>query len=405
MKSILYLTYDGLTDPLGQSQILPYITELSKRGFSFSIISFEKKEAAYSESEISEQIAAFNIDWYPLTYTKKPPVLSTFWDIIRLSQKVRLILKEKDVALIHCRSYITSLIGLQMKKKNNIPFVFDMRGFWADERVDGGIWKLKNPIFNLVYGYFKQKEKEFIERSAHIVSLTHSGRDEMLRWGFPNVEQSKFTIIPCAADFDVFHLQTAENRIASRKGLNIKESTFILSYVGSTGTWYQLEDMLMFFRFLKSRISNAKFLFITKDNSNDIIQKAQKLELSASDLIFRSANRTQVNQFLDASDLSIFFIKPLYSKKASSPTKQGEIMAKGIPYIANVGVGDVERIVKETNSGVLVDSSKKETFDKAIDEFFKSSFDKIAIRENAKSLFDLKNAVGTYQKIYIDILD
>ena len=31
--------------------------------------------------------------------------------------------------------------------KNNIPIIFDMRGFWADERIDGHLWSLNNPIY------------------------------------------------------------------------------------------------------------------------------------------------------------------------------------------------------------------------------------------------------------------
>ena len=41
----LYLSYDGLTDPLGQAQILPYLLGLENQGMGFVIISFEKKEA------------------------------------------------------------------------------------------------------------------------------------------------------------------------------------------------------------------------------------------------------------------------------------------------------------------------------------------------------------------------
>ncbi len=53
--------------------------------------------------------------------------------------------------LVHCRSYITALVGLWMKKKFGVKVIFDMRGFWADERVDGGLWDLKNPLFKFVY--------------------------------------------------------------------------------------------------------------------------------------------------------------------------------------------------------------------------------------------------------------
>ena len=43
MKTILYLTRNGLMEPLGMSQILPYLLNLSKE-FKIIIISSEKKE-------------------------------------------------------------------------------------------------------------------------------------------------------------------------------------------------------------------------------------------------------------------------------------------------------------------------------------------------------------------------
>ena len=43
MKSVLYLSYDGMTDPLGQSQVIPYLSHISEN-FKITIISFEKKK-------------------------------------------------------------------------------------------------------------------------------------------------------------------------------------------------------------------------------------------------------------------------------------------------------------------------------------------------------------------------
>ena len=34
-----------------------------------------------------------------------------------------------------------------LKKLFGIKFIFDMRGFWADERIDGEIWKNDSAIF------------------------------------------------------------------------------------------------------------------------------------------------------------------------------------------------------------------------------------------------------------------
>ncbi len=52
MKSVLYTTYDGLTDPLGQSQILPYLQQLCREGYQFTILSFEKRERYQKEASV-----------------------------------------------------------------------------------------------------------------------------------------------------------------------------------------------------------------------------------------------------------------------------------------------------------------------------------------------------------------
>ena len=76
VKHVLYLSYDGMTDPLGQSQVLPYIIGLSKVGYSFHLVSFEKPDR-YNENRLTIEAICKenNIDWHPLKYTKRPPLL------------------------------------------------------------------------------------------------------------------------------------------------------------------------------------------------------------------------------------------------------------------------------------------------------------------------------------------
>ena len=87
-----------------------------------------------------------NVEWIPLKYTKRPPIFSTIWDIYKPRKAINK-LKNKGLHLIHCRSYITTLVALGFKKKYKTPFIFDMRGFYTDERVDGKIWTLDNFIY------------------------------------------------------------------------------------------------------------------------------------------------------------------------------------------------------------------------------------------------------------------
>ena len=51
-KHILFVSYDGMTDSLGQSQVLPYIREISKKDYRYTLISFEK-EAYANEKDLN----------------------------------------------------------------------------------------------------------------------------------------------------------------------------------------------------------------------------------------------------------------------------------------------------------------------------------------------------------------
>ena len=97
-------------------------------------------------------------------------------------------------------------------------------------------------------------------------------------------------------------------------------------------------------------------------------------------------------------DASIFFIKPSYSKKASSPTKQGEIMAMGVPLICNANVGDTDLIVTKYESGIVIDKFDKETFKNNIID--PSKFDSDKISEGAKDYFSLTEGVQRYLSVY-----
>jgi len=405
-KQILYLSYDGMTDPLGQSQVLPYIVGLTKEGYQFTLVSCEKKERYRQHREIIEQICLEqNIDWQPIFYTKRPPVFSTIWDVLKLNRKVKELHAQKQFQLIHCRSYITSLIGLGFKQKYGVKFLFDMRGFWADERVDGNIWDVSKPHFKWIYSYFKKKEKAFLQHADKVVSLTESGKAEMLSWNIPELTDAKIEIIPCAADFDLFELVNDEKRKAAKVNIGLDSSHFVLSYLGSLGTWYLADEMLQFFSVLKQKVPNAKFLFLTPDSKASIMARAAVYNLVEEDFIVKFSARKDIPNYAHASDFSIFFIKPAYSKKSSSPTKMGELMAMGIPLICNNNVGDVESIMNKANAGFCLDKFTTLTFNNIASELvgWKENTPD-GIRTKSKEFYSLKNGLNLYVSIYKQIL-
>jgi len=402
VKNILYLSYDGMTDPLGQSQVLPYIIGLTKKGYHFHLISFEKPDRFIAHKKDILQICEENnITWVPMLYTKRPPLFSTMWDVWRMKKKAFELNKEYSFSMVHCRSYLSALIGLSMKRRFKTAFLFDMRGFWADERVDGNIWNLKNPIYRWVYHFFKAKEKVFFSTADHIISLTNEGKKEILSWnGFENLTD-KISVIPCCVDivkFDKKRVSTEMLKV-KKSELGISDSQFILGYVGSIGTWYMLEEMLSFYKRSSKPLTNPLFLFVTKENENDIYRLSDNMDIPRKEIIVTSCYHNDMPLYMSLFNCSIFFIKPVYSKKASSPTKQGELMAMGIPVICNDKVGDTADIVRKYNSGLVISSEKIN--ESVISDYTFSESNAI---EGAQEYFGLEKGVNTYGEIYKKII-
>lgn len=382
-RSVLYLSYDGLTDPLGQSQVLPYIKGLSEKEYRFTIISFEKQEKFEKlKKEISNVCEQHSIKWIPLPYHKNPPVLSTLFDIWKLWQIVKREYQTNPFQIIHCRSYITSLVGLRAKQKWNVKFIFDIRGFWADERVEGGLWNLKNPLYKMVYRFFKKKEKQFLIEADHIVSLTHNAKNEIESW---NIKNAPITVIPTCVDLDLFNPDKIkkEDQARLRSKLGIQENDFVLLYLGSWGTWYLTQEMLDFFSALKKEKENAKFLIVSADEINleNYIHK--------KDVIITTAARSQVPLYISLVQASVCFVKTTFSKKASSATKMGEIMAMNVPVVTNRGWGDVD-IMIENHRGVFDKTTLK------FDDFI----NKINMRNSFVESLSLEMGIVKYEQVY-----
>jgi glycosyltransferase involved in cell wall biosynthesis len=131
-----------------------------------------------------------------------------------------------------------------------------------------------------------------------------------------------------------------------------------------------------------------------------ILEKAKSKGIDVSKIIIKSAERKEVVNYIRAADLGIFFIKNTFSKSASSPVKQGEMMACGLPVVCNAGIGDTDFIVKKYNSGILVEELDERFYHKAISSLENVQFDTNHISAGAKDYFSLEQGIQKYVEVY-----
>ncbi len=399
-----------MTDALGQSQVLPYIQGLSAKGYRFTLISFEKKERFLKEKDLIQTICdASNIDWKPLFYTKRPPILSTVFDVFRLKKIARKVCEEKKISLVHCRSYISAIVGLFLKKKLKVKFLFDMRGFWADERVDGGIWNLKNPLYKLIYSYFKKKELQFFQQCDYCVSLTEVGKKELLSWNIKRENELKIKVIPCCVDTSFFSTQylKEERRNYWLNQFKISSDAFTMCYLGSLSTVYLFDEVLNVVKRLKLKNEELKFLIFTHEPKEIVNNYLQRHDLLNADFIsITSLTRKEVPEVLAVCDYSIYFCEPSKSRKGTSPTRLAELASCGVKVISNANVGDTKEIILNNNLGEVLNDFKDIEIEKLIHNFtFEKTYDKNQLRKVAIDLFDVNIGIERYNNVYESLVE
>ncbi|MBN9349755.1 MAG: glycosyltransferase [Chitinophagaceae bacterium] len=405
MPHILFISYDGLTDPLGQSQVIPYLKGLSGCGFRFTILSAEKPDRFLQQKEaIGKILEESGIKWHPVTYHKWPPIISTIWDTQKMKRDAVRLHKKDPFDMVHTRSGTPALVGVWLKKKLGVKFLNDIRDFYADSRVDSGQWNQKKPAYRMVYRYFKKKEKEQLKLSDGIVCLTQAAKKILLK-NIGNTDLP-FQVIPCSVDMNLFDPSKIpeSSRQEYKTKLGIRDDDLIVSYLGSIGTWYLADKAMQYFKIFSEKNPSAKLLFICPDPKEEVLKIAKEVGLSPNKLVILKAKRTEVPVLLSLSKYSVFFIKPCFSKQASSPTKHGEIMAMGIPLVTNSGVGDLEEIITKTNSGLLINNFTNEELTSIAFGMRLKSFDSAAIRKSAFEYYDLDKAIEKYINIYNRIL-
>lgn len=402
MKSALFITYDGLLDPLGESQIIPYLRTIAAQPRAVHVLSFEKPERdAADGNAMRVRLEAMGIGWTPLRFTRRMGKMGKAWDLLRMLISALSLQSRHRFGIVHCRSYQAMQTGSLLKRLFRIRAIFDMRGLWVDERVDGGLWNRARIIDAIAFRIYKHIERKMLERADHVVALTNRVVPELRRLA-PRMTAAT-TVIPCCADFAHFRILAPEKKNLVRRGLGIREDAFLLLYQGSLGTWYLFDEMVRFFAYSAAQRPDLHFLIVTRDWHPE---HEHTLRKSATEAIMRrltvtSADRDRMPELVGCADLMLSFIKPAYSKIASSPTKLAEAFACGVPVIANRGIGDVDQQIDSLSAGRLLDpSSTGEMTDVIRDLDAVRMLGGSELRQRASDIFDLEIAANSYRGIY-----
>ena len=398
MASLLYISYTGLLQPLGQSQVFAYLRPLAQQ-HEIVLLSYERAQDMRDTERMRlmrDACSEAGLVWCPLRYHKTPAGIATAWDIVAGLWTCLWLHRRHGFQLIHCRSYVPSVIGLTLARLYSLPWVFDMRGLWPDERVEGGIWKSGSLMHRIAKGF----ERRFLCSARVVVSLTQSGVDVVREFPALQDHDVDFRVIPTCTNLAHFIPLPAarESRDSAAP---------VMGYLGSAGSWYLFDDVLRTYRILLRRNPTARLLIYNRSEHEFIRQRLLELAIPEAGVDIASVEFDAVPRALSEVDFGVFFCKPFGSKRASAPTRFGEYLGCGKPCITNAGIGDMERILASDDVGYCISSFDDQTLEQALQHVLALCDEPDTAqrcRAVAEREFSLDKGVAAYAQLYQDAL-
>lgn len=394
MRATLYVTRNGLLEPLGQSQVLAYLRGLSQH-YRITLITHEKA-ADWSDAArvaaLRDECARLGIRWLPQRFHPRPRLIAPAISMARMGWLLWREQRRQGAALIHARSYLPAAMAMVVGRLTGVPFIFDMRALWPEEMITAGRLRRGSLMHRAIVGL----ERACLRRAAVVVSLTDAAVVH-LRHVYPAEMAGKtVAVIPTCADLDRF--------VPAPSPPDRHE-------IGCLGTvlsgWFKTDWLAAFLRVAAQHNRDTVFVLTTRDDPGGVRAAVDPDGRLGARLEIAPAASDRVQEVLQRQTASVmFYAGGEVSELGRSPTRMAEILGCGLPVVANAGVGDVARIIRDHRVGVLVEGPSDAAMQQALSELdalLREPDLALRCRKAAEDVFSLKVGTEKYVRLYDEL--
>jgi glycosyltransferase involved in cell wall biosynthesis len=395
---VTHISLDGLSTALGQSQVLALSERLQSLGWRCTVLSLEPTQAKKEALEqLRSRMASSGVEWHYRRYRRGSlGALKNAGSALAMMREIR-----ERTDLFHCRSYFGAFFpaAWQILREGRVPYVFDTRGYWVDEKIQAGRWF--QDIGSRAIA--RRVERELYERASGVVSLTELAAEDVrsVRFGRRH-SRERVVCIPTCVDYRKF---TMERVNPPHDFLNDGP---IVAYVGSLNPSYEYRASLEVATRVLRRNARAKFLAMTSQVA-ELSSLAEEYKIPTARRLIREVPYDQVHLWLPWVDAGLMLlVKPNRAKRASMPTKLAEFLATGVAPIGHGANSEFTDWVRRTGSGLVLDDLSSDSLDRAADFIVRGppELDVLArARVAAEKHFSLDSGVERYDALFQRVLE
>jgi glycosyltransferase involved in cell wall biosynthesis len=346
------------------------------------VTSYTHAQENNSRSWFETEEEGIRVHWLPVPYSNKMDFRNRIYAFFRFavgaSRKAASI--EADVIFATSGPLTIAIPGLYASWYRTIPLVFEVRDLWPEGAIQLGV--LTNPLAKWLS---RCLERFVYYHSAHVVALSPGMRDAIVKTGVP---PEKVTVIPNAADLDLFHPQVDGSEMIAKYKLY---GRFSLAYFGTMGLANGLGFVLDAAAELKRRHVNDVIFILHGDGMERPLLEARATREGLNNIVFANPipEKQRIAELAAAADVCMTIYKNVPVLQTCSPNKLFDALAAGKPILTNMP-GWLGDIAVQDRTGVLVKPDDPADFaDKVL--WMRDHPDELArFRDNARRLAEDK---------------
>ncbi len=388
----LYFSYDGLLDPLGQSQVLPYLDSLIKAGHSFTVISYEKERRSPEEIlKLARRLSDSGVTWVRLPF--KVGNFQFFNRVALGLLALRKVLFDIDMNLVHVRGFIPALIYIISLQRT--PHLYDFRGFALEELAELGKIRPRS----IPYFVLRMIDRYAVKTACGLVVLEKSA-ESLLRKTY-RVPGVPLKVIRTCTDLSLY-------QVRKRSELPSPRGPIAFVHLGGARRPYRPDLALRLVAQLLNAGIDCRIDFLNERDHTEINFAATTLGFPQDKMSILKMGQRDVPKALESYDCGLVFLDSSPWRRVCSPTKIGEYFAAGIPVVSIEGIDVLEELSASTSCVEIIKQEellggiKMDTVERLV-SFVQRPGMGVACQDLASREFSLGMAGKLYAELYAEI--
>jgi hypothetical protein len=395
VKHVLAITFDGVLQPIGYSQVARVVIGLARRGVPYALVSMERERDLADRAHVARVRARLDeagVPWQPAPFAEGGGGGAMALNVARAFVAAARTARRVSPGVVHARAFAGAVVARALRVVHRCPYLLDVRAYWIDEQVEEGR-RFRAPG---AYRAAKALERDLVASAAGFVTLTALQADDVRSGVLGPPRGQPIEVIPPCADYDEFTLDAAPPPELAR----FAGEAPLVAIIGALNRSYLLAESVRLARLVLAR-SAAKLVVLSAQAA------AWGAVLDAGGVprdrvLLTSVRHDRMPQWMPHLGSAILLLRSPFAKRASMPTKLAEFFASGVRPLQHGCNSEVSAWVRRAGSGLVLDDVSEPALEAAADVVASGAPDRAALRrarEATRGHFSLESGLDRYQRI------